>query len=481
MKKAVILAILLIFQTILFCQTTTPADSLPSDFPEIHIKVNNNPTPGTFYFSNFPLSTGTENVPYLIKMGNDGTIKGYKKLNAPINTDFKLNENGLLTYYDVGKAAFYAMDKNFAIVDSFRAISGWLTDEHELRFLPNGGYMLFGTQAKVIDMSQMIAGGKRNAVVTFCSIQEFDANKNLVFIWKTEDHFDITHSVGIDLTMPYIDYAHCNAIEIDTDGNILLSTRHFDEITKINRTTGNIIWRMGGKECVNNQFTFENDTYLGFFGFSHQHALRKLANGNITLYDNGNMKNPQYSRAVEYSINEQTFIVKKVWEYRNNPDYFGSAMGYVQRLPNNNTVICWGACDSAIITEVTYDKQKVFEMKMGEGILSYRAYKFDDSLSSVNSEITNNCNFELSQNYPNPFNPITTINYNINKAGNVSIIVYNMLGQTVGTLVNGYKNEGSYQVQFNSENISGGLPSGVYLYRMTANNNSQVKKLILLK
>jgi hypothetical protein len=85
--------------------------------------------------------------------------------------------------------------------------------------------------------------------------------------------------------------------------------------------------------------------------------------------------------------------------------------------------------------------------------------------------------FELEQNYPNPFNPSTNISYRINKAGNVSLKVYNVLGNEVATLVDEYKPAGSYTIKFNASNIS----SGIYFYKLTAGNYSEIKKMTLLK
>jgi len=97
-------------------------------------------------------------------------------------------------------------------------------------------------------------------------------------------------------------------------------------------------------------------------------------------------------------------------------------------------------------------------------------------------------NYELSQNYPNPFNPTTTIQYTIpitlnsplTKGGNtrwVTLKVYDILGNEIATLVNESKAPGIHEVTFKGDN----LPSGVYIYRMTAGNYSTQKKMILLK
>ena len=98
-------------------------------------------------------------------------------------------------------------------------------------------------------------------------------------------------------------------------------------------------------------------------------------------------------------------------------------------------------------------------------------------------------NFVLNQNYPNPFNPTTTIGYtiptsvkseNANHAlrqASVKIVVYDVLGREISTLVNEYQSAGHYEVTFNAEN----LPSGIYYYTLKTNNYFETKKMILLK
>jgi len=85
--------------------------------------------------------------------------------------------------------------------------------------------------------------------------------------------------------------------------------------------------------------------------------------------------------------------------------------------------------------------------------------------------------YKLDQNYPNPFNPSTVINFTIPKAGNVTLKVYNTLGQEVATLVNEYKNASNYQVTFNANNLS----SGIYFYTINAGDFSLTKKMMLIK
>jgi hypothetical protein len=104
---------------------------------------------------------------------------------------------------------------------------------------------------------------------------------------------------------------------------------------------------------------------------------------------------------------------------------------------------------------------------------------FDAELisSAYEEHITQNLSFYLSQNYPNPFNPSTTITYQIPELSFVTLKVYDVLGNEIATLVNEEKPAGRYEVEFDGT----GLPSGIYFYRLQANDFVNTNKMILLK
>ena len=85
--------------------------------------------------------------------------------------------------------------------------------------------------------------------------------------------------------------------------------------------------------------------------------------------------------------------------------------------------------------------------------------------------------YKIAQNYPNPFNPQTSISYSLENAGYTNITVFNSLGKEVQTLVDSYKDAGSYNVSFDGSN----LPSGMYFYRIQSVNFVETKKMILIK
>ena len=85
--------------------------------------------------------------------------------------------------------------------------------------------------------------------------------------------------------------------------------------------------------------------------------------------------------------------------------------------------------------------------------------------------------FGLAQNYPNPFNPVTKISYTVRKGEQVKLIVFDILGKEVTTLVNGYKNPGTYNVTFNARDLT----SGVYYYQLQTKTGTVTKKMVLMK
>ncbi len=95
----------------------------------------------------------------------------------------------------------------------------------------------------------------------------------------------------------------------------------------------------------------------------------------------------------------------------------------------------------------------------------------------VEIEILSPIDFSLAQNYPNPFNPLTTIQFSIPESGNVKLIIYNSIGEEVKTLIDEYREVGNYRINFNAD----GLPSGIYLYKLSVGTFSLTKKMILMK
>lgn len=100
-----------------------------------------------------------------------------------------------------------------------------------------------------------------------------------------------------------------------------------------------------------------------------------------------------------------------------------------------------------------------------------------DPINLGNTSMQQSDDYKLYQNFPNPFNPVTRISYKIQREGFVSLIVYNLVGQVVGSLVNEKQSAGTYEVEFDASDLT----SGVYLYKLQINGFSSVKRMTVIK
>jgi len=435
------------------------------DVPQLTVLVNNNPSDGYLFLTPY------NSLSYLVITNKNG-IPYRVDTKLQFCGDFKKQKNEHYTYFNGQTVKHYELDSSFNTIDSFYCGNGYTTDIHELLVLNNGHALIMAYDPQIVNMGPIVQGGDTAAVVIGLIIQEVDKYHNVVFQWRSWDHFEITDALHENLLAHNIDAVHGNSIEVDNDGNIIISSRHLDEITKINRSTGSIIWRFGG---LNNQFTYLNDS----IPFHYQHAARRISNGNLTLYDNGNFHTPHYSRAAEYHLDEVNKTAELVWQYVPNPIIFGNWGGYVQRLPGGNTLIGWGGTIPTV-TEVDSNGTVKFEALYAGGIYSYRVYKF--SLSGIpvqagNGQSVTPESFSLEQNYPNPFNPSTKIEFNVAKLSFVELSVFDITGREIKKIVSEVKQPGNYTAVFDGSNLS----SGIYVYKYTSGNYSETRKMILLK
>lgn len=302
---------------------------------------------------------------YAVVIDRDAVPLWYKEFREAV-ADFQKQPNGRYTAWsstDGSPASFHEFDVMGRVITRYRASNPLETGPHELRLVSNG-YVLFGIEFRTLDLTAY--GGLPNASVRGIVVEWNRGTQ--VFRWNTFDHFSVADAApDIPLTTATVNPWHGNAIEIDTDGNLLVSFRNMDEITKIDAQTGAIIWRMGGRR---NEFTFRNDPLNGF---SHQHGIRRLPNGNIILFDNGNLHSPPQSRAVEYRVDEMNKTADLVWEYRPSPPLYGFALGFAQRLANGNTLVCFGTAQRII--EVDPSGRTRWEVAITEAQrYAYRAF-----------------------------------------------------------------------------------------------------------
>ncbi len=171
-------------------------------------------------------------------------------------------------------------------------------------------------------------------------------------------------------------------------------------------------------------------------------------------------------------ISNYRFEIEKSLDSKKLTDINFSKIGFVEGQGNSNSPKQYSFIDENPVN----------------GNYLYRLKQIDnngDFTYSENIAVTINVlpiEYSLSQNYPNPFNPTTNIKFGLPNAENVKIIIYNMLGQEIKTLINQTLNAGTYTLIWNGENDFGVMvTSGTYLYRIITDNYTETKKLMLIK
>ena len=375
--------------------------TIPPDLTPYILNQSVNPSPGYVFLCP---------PPYLLIVDNQGTPVFYRNVEGTIY-DFDLQPNGFLTYF-IYPVNCYGLDSSLNLVSTYNTTGGFSPDVHELKVLPNGNYYIFGKRNVTMDLSKY--GGITNADIIDGDLEEFDSTGNLIFEWDALAHYKITDVDGndpnTDLTQGTIDFSHFNSFTTDTDGCLLISARDLDEITKVDPNTGNILWRLGGK---NNQFTFINDN----IGFSRQHDVRRFSNGDLSLFDNGTFESPQISSAVEYKldeINKTATLVRRIY----HDGIFTDTEGSVEELPNGNRFISWGHNWNPAVDEISANDSITFALSYLEYVDTYRSFKYNwqTNLFTTNVDTLNFGNIPADSSSSktftvyNPHNTPVTIN-----------------------------------------------------------------------
>ena len=372
---------------------------LPPNFPGLTVTTYDTNAVGDGYIFLEVTDSSTNNDYYLMMLNNDGTPFWYQSV-TNYTYDFKALQNGYLHYANIyhthswtggGDCIHEILDDSYNPEEAITAGNGYVADSHDIQMLPNGHVLLEGYYLTRMNASQYVVGGYPNALVGGVIIQELDQNRNVVFQWRSWDHFTIptyfppTTFTNPAAKNPVIDAMHISSVVMDTDGNLLVSNYGMD-CWKISRQTGQILWRLGGPA---NQFSFvgvnPQQALLDFSG----HTLRRLDNGDIILYCNASLQQTYPSEVYEWALDETNKIATLVWSYAPPTNYYSWHYGSAQRLTNGNTFIGWGSADMLpgiggvfnqwipACSEVTSDGTVVFQMAFNDPKMdSYRAFRY---------------------------------------------------------------------------------------------------------
>jgi len=210
-------------------------------------------------------------------------------------------------------------------------------------------------------------------------------------------------------------------------------------------------------------YAFTADTVSDYSDTSQVIVPVELSSFTASL--NGNSVNILWSTATE--LNNMGFEIERF------SSSLGSSWEKIAFIEGNGTTT----------EENHYQYVDDFKYISVKGIVQYRLKQIDfDGTYEYSDVVEVNVDFTpkeyvLLQNYPNPFNPSTKIKYALPQSSRVNLTVYNAIGEVVSILVNKVQEEGFHEINFDASN----LPSGIYFYRLVANENIQVKKMILMK
>src|SRR5215210_1310884 len=267
-----------------------------------------------------------------------------------------------------GVGEYVIFDDSYRQIARVRAGDGCHGDLHEFLITPEDTALLTAYKEVPADLSAV--GGPKYGAVWEGIAQEVDIETGeVLFEWHSLEHVALDESYREpprDPAYPY-DYFHINSIDVDSDGNLIVSARNTWGIYKIDRDTGEVIWRLGGK---NSDFEMGEGTRTAF-----QHDARRHQGGPITIFDNG--AHPQVheeSRAILVGLDEEQMSAILLRAYASPEGLISTSQGNAQLLPEGNVFVGWGSQPS--ISEFSYDGELILNGRFPPDGESYRAFRF---------------------------------------------------------------------------------------------------------
>ncbi len=272
---------------------------------------------------------------------------------------------GNLVQVDDEESEYVVLDRSYQEIASF-AVHGLPTDSHDIEFSPDGSHVLLMSYERVpYDLSPW--GGPEDATVIDVVVQEQEvATGEITFEWSALDHIPADETLGeLDEPDPsgFYDLFHLNSLEYDTDGNLLFSARSTSTVYRVDHDTGEILWRFGGE---NSDFTFADPTDMP----SGQHDARRLPDGRLSVFDNGNQRDPQVSRGAVYELNEETMTAELVEELLPEDPVHAPITGSNRQEANGDQLVSFG--NTGVLTGFD-DGEQVFTAEFEDDFITYRA------------------------------------------------------------------------------------------------------------
>jgi Arylsulfotransferase (ASST) len=306
-----------------------------------------------------------------------GQVVWFHPLDTDGVTDFRVQRyqgRPVLTWWrgesarNVGNSRYVIVDDSYRVIANVSAANGLTGDIHEFLITPRNTALLTVYRRVPYDLSRL--GGPMFGRVAEGIVQEVDiATGRLLFEWHSLDHVAVDESYEPvpDRGLTY-DYFHINAIDVDTDGDLLVSARNTHAVYKVRRSDGAIRWRLGGKR---------SDFTLGpGASFAWQHDIRRQPDGTLTLFDNDAVHPRPYghSRVLVLRLDPSRHAATLVRSYTRPKRLLSTSEGNGQFLPNGHVVVGWGR--RPYVTEFDRTGRVLLDFRFSSGRAdSYRAYR----------------------------------------------------------------------------------------------------------
>jgi hypothetical protein len=265
-----------------------------------------------------------------------------------------------------GRGKYLILDSSYQEVARVRAGNGLEGDHHEF-LITRRDTALFTIYSRVLmDLSHL--GGPEEGAVMDGIVQEVDIGTGeVLFEWHSLEHVGLEESPfgprpGLEDAH---DYFHINSVAEDNDGNLLIGARKTSCVYKVDRRTGEVLWRLGGER---------SDFGMGEGArFIFQHDARRWPDGTVTLFDNRGADMGEPSRGIRLGLDEGAMTAELVAEYALPERPFATYQGNAQDLPNGNVFVGWGS--APFLSEHDREGRLLFEARFPESVESYRAFR----------------------------------------------------------------------------------------------------------
>ncbi|HEY2372307.1 MAG TPA: arylsulfotransferase family protein [Gaiellaceae bacterium] len=299
---------------------------------------------------------------------NAGDLVWFHPVSNKALTDFKVQQlhgKPVLTWWEgkdvngLGDGEWVVLDTSYTQVARFGASRGLHGDLHEFVISPQNTALVLSNEVRPWSGGQVVGG----------VVQELALPSGmLLWEWHTLDHVAISETEIKAKPGPRFDYFHINSIDVAPDGNLIISGRNTWAAYKVERRSGRIIWRLGGRRST---FTLGPRA-----NFEWQHDVREHANGLVSIFDNAAApKEEPQSRGLLIQLDVRRKRAMLVHAYVHKPERVVSHfLGNTQLLANGDVFVGWGG--SPFMTEFTRAGAIVFDARLPRGGQSYRAFRF---------------------------------------------------------------------------------------------------------